>query len=135
MRACAPDKNVVCDLNHGWTWIESFHGLDLIGSDRVRKNGLMSNSDLHLSPFLTFKWTEHRLHVTRATFLLRELFLLNLGAGQTYNRHRYRIYSRSLCGSSGVARVIRGCGPHRAAIARGGKRAKNYIHKSNENSD
>jgi len=30
---------------------------------------------------------------------------------------------------------VRGCGPHRAALAKGGKRAKIVLKKSRENSD
>jgi len=36
---------------------------------------------------------------------------------------------------TGVARAVRGCGPHRAALARGGKRAKIVFKNSRENSD
>ena len=38
-------------------------------------------------------------------------------------------------GASGVAREVRGCGPHRAALARDGKRAKIVLKNSRENSD
>jgi len=39
--------------------------------------------------------------------------------------------------TTGVARGVRGCGPHRAALAlaRGGKRAKIVLKNSRENSD
>jgi len=38
-------------------------------------------------------------------------------------------------GTSGVAREARGRGPHRATLARGGKRAKLVFKNSRENSD
>jgi len=37
-------------------------------------------------------------------------------------------------GHTGVAREVRGCAPHRAALARGGKRAKIVFKNSRENS-
>ena len=54
---------------------------------------------------------------------------LKCGLGWALGAMRYR------WGSTGVAREVRGRGPHRAALSRGGERAKIVFKNSRENSD